>query len=196
LPDGAKHDGKPGPAQTPFGFGLKRYQEEIARVETELSAEWGGRQRVEDEWQMIEPEERWMDSRFGNTPTLAKETSTTLIEQFEELEPPIYFSPAAGVGMDEGITLINNALDYDTRAPISALNQPRLFVHKRCANVIYALQTWTGSDGKHGACKDFVDVLRYWLLAEPEYVDASAPRGIAGGPGGWEKGTFADHDED
>jgi hypothetical protein len=202
VPDGSKHDGKAGPAQSPFGFGLKRYQEEIRRVEMELSKEWGGRRRMQAGeanllgWQIIEPEERWMDSRFGNTPTLAKETSTTLIEQFEELDPPVYFSPAAGVGMDEGITLINDALDYDTREPISALNQPKLYVHKRCTNTIYALQTWTGSDGKHGACKDFVDVLRYFLLAEPEYVDPDAPRGVAGGPGGWDKGTFADHEED
>ena len=107
------------------------------------------------------------------------------------MEPgPIYFTPAPGVALDEGITLINDALDYDNTQEVSSQNQPRLYVHESCRNLIFALQTWTGFDGKHGACKDPIDVLRYLLLSDPQHVEGMDKRALAGGPGGWEVGTF------
>ena len=65
------------------------------------------------------------------------------------------------------IDKINAALDYDVTRPVDALNQPRLYVCNRCRNTIFALQEWTGRDGKHGASKDPVDVLRYFVLSDP-----------------------------
>lgn len=181
VPHGTKNDGEAGEAQRPFGFGLQRYREEIARVEKELGDTWGG--KVVDKYGHALPivvAERYMDSRFGNAPTLSKGEATTLIEEFENLEDPLYFTPAAGVNIDEGVTLINSALDYDPGLPISALNSPTLFVHEQCKAHQFALSTWTGADGKHGACKDFIDILRYLLLADPEYIDPTQMMGYKG----------------
>src|SRR5262249_15332601 len=44
VPDGKKHDGRPGPAQTPFGFGNLRYKLELARLE-----QWKDHSRQENE---------------------------------------------------------------------------------------------------------------------------------------------------
>lgn len=154
-PDGRKLDGKRGPAQQPFGFGLQRYKSEILALE-------------KDE----EIFERRMDSRFGAAPTLAKENPTTLIEQMEELD--LSFLPTAGDTIDEGVELINTLLDYDPAKPVDATNEPKLYVSEECENFIYSLHEWTGADGQRGACKDPVDLLRYMALGDLQDV----------GPGG------------
>lgn len=175
-PDGKLADGKRGPAQKPFGFSLKRYGDEIRRVEGELARI--GRAPGADA-SPITIADRWMDSRFGNTPTLQKESSTTLIEQMGECG--IDYHPASGEHQQEGLDLINDALYYDDKLPIGPLNQPRLLVSERCQNIAFALKEWTGHDGKHGACKDPVDVLRYLLLADPEHIPAGGTKIIPGG---------------
>lgn len=144
--DGKKADGQRGSAQQPFGFGLKRYIEEIAKLE--------GKEQVF---------ERLMDSRYGNAQTVAKEHATTLIDECDELG--MSFRPTPGDNIDEGIDLINTWLDYDLDKPIDSFNEPKLYISEACENTIYALREWTGQDGKHGACKDPIDNLRYALLA-------------------------------
>jgi hypothetical protein len=145
-PDGKKADGRPGPAQKSFGFGLERYKEEIARLEKD---------------EVIF--ERWMDSRYGNAATVAKESATTLIEECAEIG--LNFVATPGTNIDEGIDLINDWLHYDTGKPVDAMNQPRLYVSEECKNTIMALKEWTGADGKTGALKDPIDVLRYFCLS-------------------------------
>lgn len=118
-----------------------------------------------------EPYERWMDSRFGAAPTTTMEGVTTLIETCEQAG--LYFRPSSGKNIDEGIDLINDALFYDPERAsreggIRPDNMPRLFVEESCQNTIFALQNWTGADGQHGACKDFVDLLRYAMLDDHE----------------------------
>ena len=112
-----------------------------------------------------------MDSRFGASPTQTADGRTTLIEEFEEHD--IFFEPASGEHQDEGWQLITDALAYNTMEPISTLNRPELVICEDCENIIFALQNFTGADGKHGACKDFIDVLRYLLLAKPEDLGGS-----------------------
>lgn len=157
-PDGRLHDGRRGDAQKPFGYGLERYAQEIARVERELG-------RAAGLAGPVPVFERIMDSRYGNAPTLAREGTSTLIDDFAALG--LDFRPAPGEEQAEGIDKINAALDYDVTRPVDALNQPRLYVCNRCRNTIFALQEWTGRDGKHGASKDPVDVLRYFVLSDP-----------------------------
>lgn len=111
--------------------------------------------------------ERIMDSRFGNAPTPTKEGLTTLIEQFRE-QVDLEFVPASGSQTTEDgqnwIHLINDLLDYDENQPIGPLNAPQMFFSEECANLIFAMQNWTGEDGKDGACKDFVDLVKYAVL--------------------------------
>ena len=153
-----KMDGERGGGQSPFGFGLARYIGEIKELE-------GGEEIFE----------RWMDSRYGASPTTMVEGSTTLIEQFER--EGMRFLAASGKSIKEGIDLINDRLYYEEGTPIGEfsakmgrVNVPRLMVSERCPNVIFALKEYTGRDGNEGACKDFIDLLRYGLLADMNYV--------------------------
>jgi phage terminase large subunit-like protein len=185
---GEKVDGERGPAQAPLGWGHVRYRQEVFRLE--------GRERWEeetvareedfvfDQWDKPAPRqarrrqpshqggeeiyERLMDSRAGAAPTQTREGQTTLLEECAKLDFQPDFMPASGRDIEEGTYLINDLLTYDREQPITSLNGPRLLVSEACPNVIFALQNWTGVDGQKGACKDFVDLLRYLLLHEPE----------------------------
>ena len=163
-PDGKRHDGRPGDAQRCFGFGLAEYKAEIEEVEREMLK--GGKA---EKLKAAGVFERLMDSRYGNAATVAREGATTLIEECAEIG--LDFLAAPGDTVHEGVSLINDWLSYDTGKPVSALNQPKLYVSTRCKNVIYALQEWTGRDGKTGACKDPIDVLRYLVLSGAGHVE-------------------------
>jgi hypothetical protein len=91
------------------------------------------------------------------------------------------FMAASGKSIKEGIDLINDKLYYDEGTKIgeyskdlARINVPQLMVSERCPNVIFALKEWTGRDGPEGACKDFVDLLRYALLARLQYVGSDS----------------------
>jgi hypothetical protein len=140
--DGRKADGKPGSAQTSFGWGIHRYLEEIRRLE-------GDEEIVE----------RWMDSRFGNTPTNAADQATTLLEQCAMHGMP--FSPSPGETQDEGISLINSLLDHER----AGQPEPMLYINRECKALIFALKVFTGLDGKYSACKDGLDCLRWAACA-------------------------------
>lgn len=163
-PDSHKADGRAGSAQKGFKFGILRYKEEIDRLESGTHPRWKG-----------EPEivfERWMDSRYGDAPRQGKEAEVTLIDECAEVGLDFLATP--GKGIDEGIDLINNWFEYDTRRPIDGTNEPRLFISDRCKNMIYAVQEWTGADGKTGATKDWIDLLRYFVLVDPSNVEGEA----------------------
>lgn len=165
---GRKLDGEKGPAQSSFGFGYERYREEIDRLE----------RRGKDDEEFIDC--RFMDSRFANSSTMGKELVTTILQ--ECAEHGMDFIPAPGEHIDEGVEMINDLLAHDAGRELDGLNEPRLYVAEDCTNVIYALKEWTGADGKHGACKDAVDVVRYMALAGLEYNGGNATYAV-GHPG-------------
>lgn len=184
---GDKHDGEMGPAQTSLGWGHDRYKQEILRLEgvrdwdapvqsleQQEAADQGDADLQPDPAPVVRRKpaegedvyERIMDSRYGNTPTSTRQGLTTLIEEFADIG--IEFVPASGSqAIEDGtnwIHLINNLLNYEEKQPISSLNCPRLVVSEECVNTIFALQNWTGEDGLKGACKDFVDLVKYLVL--------------------------------
>lgn len=179
LPDGRQPDGKRGPAQKPFGWGhlahkrewarlegWKDYQPETARTEAEENpvAEWSEHNGAAETIQ-----ERFIDSRFASTPKMENDRPVTLIEEFAELG--VHFTPTPGNDIEEGVQLVQDALDYDPAQPLSFFNQPKLYVAAECVNLIYALTTWTGytRDGRRnmdGATKDPIDLLRYFFLSD------------------------------
>jgi phage terminase large subunit-like protein len=162
LPDGKRMDGRPGPAMQDFGFGLQRYKDEILRVEDG------------------EPIfERWMDSRYGHSKTLGKEAPTTLIDEMASLD--MFFTATPGDSIDEGVGMINDALSYNPELPVDARNQPRLYISENCKNTIYALQTYTGADGKKAPTKDPIDVLRYICLSDAMFIDGGSMKSRGGG---------------
>jgi hypothetical protein len=158
VPSGKMQDGERGDGQKPFGFGLLRYKEEIER---------------EERGEKIEA--RFMDSRYANSSTMGREMVTTLLEECGEVG--LDFIPAPGEHIDEGIDLINSLLDFNQEEPVSATNEPGLFVSVDCPNLIYAMKEWTGGDGRHGATKDPIDVLRYAVLSGLEYLGGDVMRG-------------------
>lgn len=164
-PDGRKIDGKQGSAQKTAGLGLVDYRSEIEAVEREHAREWND----EGAGQVFE---RLMDSRYGNAATVARESATTLIEECAEIG--LDFLAAPGDSINEGVELVKDLLAYDRTKPISAVNAPRLYVSRRCKNTIFAFQTYTGIDGKHGAVKDPIDCVRYLVLTKAQHADPEA----------------------
>lgn len=156
---------------------LANIREQIDDREPDPAAENQGTEHIS---------ERWMDSRYGASPTQTKDRITTLIEQMADLG--MDFRAASGKEIGEGVALINDLLDFDQELPLgdyspalNRINEPRLYVSRDCPNLIYALREWTGKDGQHGACKDPVDVCRYFVLEECEYVEETANTWAGGG---------------
>lgn len=149
------------------------------------------RDRSEDDPEEIT--ERWIDSRYANSPKEEREGSVTLLEQMEELEMEFRAMTSEKnilAANDGSIDMINSALAFDPEVPIgkwsrnlAKINEPDLLISEDCPNVIYALENWTGLDGQKGACKDPVDILRGLFLSELEYIgkDAYAWQGASGG---------------
>tara|TARA_B100000886_G_scaffold303110_1_gene233585 strand:- start:22462 stop:24090 length:1629 start_codon:yes stop_codon:yes gene_type:complete len=152
---GKKIDGDKGPAQDPLGFSLVRYKETIEEAEN-----------GEEIFLRI------MDSRFGASPTPTKSGMTTLIDQMADLG--MFFEPSIGARIEEGVTLINDLLDWNEEEEMTAINCPRLYVHENCKNLRFSLATWTGNDGRHGSSKDFIDTLRYFCLSGPTFLDPNS----------------------
>jgi hypothetical protein len=175
IPDGRKHDGRPGEGQKTIGFGLRDYRNEIARLEW-----WKNEKGV---WSPEPCKEkvfrRYMDSRFASVPKLENDRPVTLIDQFEQLD--LFFEPTPGDDISEGVEMINEWLSFDSEKPIDFFNQPTMYVSEECPDIIYALQNWTGLDGQKGACKDPVDVVRYAALSDLEYVTDESWKTKGGG---------------
>lgn len=186
---GRRPDGAPGPAQKPFGFGLRDYKREIARLEgwqdykadrpPDMSAEaWS---EEIDKWDELngarEPiEVRELDARFASTPRVEKDRPTTLITDFEDLN--LFFDGMPGDDIDAGLTKIDDALAYDRQRPVDFWNKPTLLISSECTNTIYALEVWTGltQDGKtdrDGATKEWIDLLKGFFLRPRPYLGGS-----------------------
>lgn len=184
LPDGRHPDGKRGPAQKPFGWGYLRYKEELARLEgwqdyaklekltgeerktflLEMSDTAGAREKIQ---------ERYLDSRFASTPKMERDRPVTMLEEFADIG--VYFSPTPGDDIDEGVTQIQDALDYDEARPVDFFNRPKFYISSECHNTIFSLTTWTGytREGRRnleGASKDPVDLDRYFFLSDCPYL--------------------------
>lgn len=178
-PDGKLHDGRMGPAQQCFGWSYLKYKEEIARLEGWEDAKKARPEGMtEKEWLMEwdqhngsadQVRRRIMDSRAASDPRMEGDRPVTLLTEYGDIG--LHFEPAPGDDIDEGVADINNALYYDELRPLDLqTNMPRLLVSAECTNTIFALTTWTGMDGFKGACKDPVDLLRYFFRAGIGYV--------------------------
>jgi hypothetical protein len=113
--------------------------------------------------------ERYIDPRAGGTQAVSAEGGTSLIELLDDGVKPMYFQPAAGVHIEQGVAIINDLLFYNANEPLSTINQPRLYVSEECRNLIFSMREWTNQDGDKGACKDPVDCLRYLVVMEPSF---------------------------
>lgn len=181
-----KFDGKAGPAQRiESGRGVRGYKILMLEAEgwTFDEAGWHGEQA---EHVM----ERIIDPRAGNAQVPGIEDGTSLIELAEQeqvdrngrvLAPAMIMAPAPGARIQEGIELIQEALEYNQETPLTMENCPRLYVSSACKNLIYALRTYTGADGEKGATKDPIDCLKYAFKRELIHVEDTMLEVTGGG---------------
>jgi hypothetical protein len=185
-----KWDGKAGPAQESCGYGVKQYKRLILEAE-------GGKWK-DGAWEMLAAEDifdRYIDPRSGATEAMAADAGeSSLIDRFAEEQsdeqgavtgPSMYLEPAiSGKSEDDGLTQINELLEYNATEPVTALvNEPHLFVSDACENTIWAMQNYTSHDGAKAACKDPIDCVRYMALKKCVHVAQPKLAGVSGG--GW-----------
>jgi hypothetical protein len=196
IPSGKRegmNDGARGEAQGPFGFGLLRYKFEIARLEGWLDyRQWAEANRGEDAiphdddieaWEESPDdaeriEERLIDSRAASAPRVENDRPVTLQTDFDDIG--LYFALTPGSDINEGVSRINSALDYDGDGNLTFFNAPDFYISEECENIIYAVENWLNVDGEKGACKDPVDILRYYFTSGFEY-DSPGSGGLRGG---------------
>jgi hypothetical protein len=137
---------------------------------------------------------RFIDSRAASEPRIEKDRPVTLQTAFDDIFLNFYLAPGADIA--DGVSAINSALDYeeldtgrqtpDARQDrtgrtdkMAFINPPHFFVSEECVNSIYALENWMNADGQDGACKDPIDLIRYFFMAECEDVGPNdyEPRG-------------------
>ena len=200
IPSGRKdglNDGDPGEGQRPsFGFGNARYKFEMARLERwEDYRKWKeeignlklGREEYPKEDDLAEWDERngaeeiitsrFIDSRAASSPRIENDRPVTLQTLFDEINVFFYLTPGADIA--DGVSNINSALDYELDELGNFLNSPHFFVSEECPNSIYAFENWMNADGQNGACKDPIDLPRYFFTSECEDVGPNdyLPRG-------------------
>ena len=130
---------------------------------------------------------RYIDPKAGGTKSQAQDEGVTLRQLFETdneddaRDPGMFFEPAAGRGISEGVAMINDWLFWRQDEPMSPKNRPQLYVSSACENLIYSLREWTGQDGDKGATKDPVDCLRYLAVMDPQNHNARSFAAIGGG---------------
>lgn len=160
-----KHDGRAGPAQKQgAGMGLNEIKQHILDLEN-------GEKIAE----------RYIDPRAAGSPVINKEGGTTLLQLLDEEPNPMYFVPAAGLRLEEGIAIINDWLSYNQNEPISIVNQPKLYISEDCKNLMWCLREWTGIDGEKGSSKDPIDALRYIAVMQPEHINPESYKAVGGG---------------
>lgn len=95
----------------------------------------------------------------------------TLKEEFSEAGIDFRDSYSMDEEIETGISKIKELLRWDKTKPQDSLNRPRIRISPKCRNLIAALERW-GRDPKNGkpleAYKDFIDVLRYDVMSNPE----------------------------
>jgi hypothetical protein len=189
-------DGDVGPAQAGMGMGIVKYKQtflEAEKIKTlDLDPYRGKRFGMAKGQETAEDiAERYVDPRAGASEHMAEKGGTCIIDEFDEpqydskgtlIGPPMELIPASGVNEDEGLSAVNDLLDWNQEQPLMPiLNAPRLFVCEDCQQVIWMFDNFTGRGGAKGAAKDFADLVRYMALAKLTHVEAVQMGGRAGG---------------
>lgn len=167
-----RSDGYPGPGQEPLNWGIARYKEEFDRLESGASLDGlidvPGAHGSENKENIFE---RYMDSRARSRSLAAQGQHGTTLEELCA-EEGMDFLAASGKQIHEGLSMVENWLHYDARRPVEpTTNEPQLYISSDCLNLIWALEHWTGRDGQRGACKDWIDLLRYAAQSNPDFID-------------------------
>lgn len=182
-----KVDWRPGEAQRlDAGRGMAEYRRMILALE-------GGRWLEKDrKWdlQHAEPiQQRLIDPRMGGMSTPGQEEGTSIIDLMTDpikdkdgniTAPAMYWDEAPDSHIQETLQLMQDAMDYDTEAPVNVLNQPRWFIVDDLLQTDLAYREFTGLGSQKDALKDIIDPDRYFIKADLGFVDQQMLR-IRGG---------------
>lgn len=194
--DARKPDGRRGPAQKKFGWGLLDYKREIARLEG--WKDYKDAQKANWDWTKCKTISQWLpwhgadahvveriiDSRAASSPRVENDRETSLQAAFADIGLP--FTLAKGEDLEAGDSLIDTALAWEVEKPRDFFNRPKLYVARSCVNTIYMFENFTGLTDRgttdfDSACKEWADLLRYYFLARPRYVPKGARLSRPGG---------------
>jgi phage terminase large subunit-like protein len=127
---------------------------------------------------------RIFDRHYGNTRD--GRTGKSLIDDWAAMYG-IQFQPSYNCEeeVSTGIKMVNQYLKFDRNQPVNAMNVPRLYVKKRCKNVIMSLPKWPykidpetyiAKPDKGSVYKDFCDDVRYTCMLKPEVYESRPMR--------------------
>jgi len=120
---------------------------------------------------------RLIDRHFAEVSSVSNKR--TLRQELQSIGLNYMPSYKAEAEIDTGIERVRRALAYNTSQPLSALNQPKLFINPSCKNTIKSLSKWS-RDPKTGdvneGYKDFCDVVRYLLMDSHEDFNKTLPQ--------------------
>lgn len=183
----ASDEGKRGEAQTMFSeLNVRDYKALFRTREAEEGWDCEGRRKGDPRGFAAQNE-----TAEGKKELFDIYDDTDPFEPDNPLYRPMYFEPAIVKGrVNLEIEVINNYLAFNMDRPLSAQNEPRLFIHRRCQNLIRALVNWRPKPGANGLLKDDtdpncepIDCLRYLLDRELYFLDPNVPEVVGGG--GW-----------
>lgn len=119
-------------------------------------------------------ETRILDRHFGNVRrTLG---GLSLKQEFGEVGVDFMDSYHVAENVAEvetGILKVKEYLRYDKTKPLDAINRPRIIISPTCRNTIASFERWSRDEKTHKPkenYKDFADVVRYLVMANPELV--------------------------
>jgi hypothetical protein len=173
------NDGEPAGGQEKFGFGLRRYKFEIARLEGWADYEaWmaDGQQGYEDGGWIIPHDElldqwheehgsrdnvklRLVDGRACMQSKIGMEAEKALIDLLNEMG--MGWAAASGANISSGETIIEDMMKYVKDRDGVLLQKPTFTVSPHCINHIWAFENYIGTDGLKAACKEPLDCCRY-----------------------------------
>jgi phage terminase large subunit-like protein len=118
---------------------------------------------------------RIFDRHYGNTRD--GRTGRSLIEDWAYMYG-VEFQPSYNTEqeVDTGIKMVNQYLKFDRNQPVNAMNVPKMYVKKRCGNVIMSVPKWSykidenyiSKPDSKSVYKDFCDDVRYTVMLKPE----------------------------
>jgi len=128
--------------------------------------------------------ERLIDPRAARNQSAAEKKGIDLLtklqqesrsENGEVVAPAMYFTPAPGLDIRDGISQINELLFFnqqEERLPL--INEPRLYISEECRNLIWSMNNYSLPDdaerASDDACEDPVDCLRYLVTRGVRYI--------------------------
>jgi phage terminase large subunit-like protein len=131
-----------------------------------------------DKEQGFNVHKRIIDRHFADVRSAVNKR--TLREELSDVGLDFYPSYACAEEIKTGIMKVREYLKYSPDRPLDVMNKPKLFINPHCANTIKAFLRWSRDpdNGKpQEAHKDFMDVVRYLVMDNPE-VDVPIPAEI------------------